>query len=764
MTTTRTLILSFLMCLAIIPASAQTPRGIIEGSITDRDTKQPISKAKITVLKVKRTATTDSLGNFRIEGLEPGIYSLGVAALEYRNMVKTDIRVSPAQSAKLSLELQQWEMKSGEVVVSASADKFFESSEDTRVSANVLSQEEIRRAPGAVEDVSRMVQGLPGVVTASDSRNDIIARGGSPAENFIIIDGIEVPNINHFATQGASGGPIGMINVDFLEDVNFSAGGFGVKYGDRLSSIMDIKYREGDKRGLHGKLDIGVAGGGIILEGPIQEERSSFLLSARRSYLDLVAGGAGLTAVPNYWNFNAKATYILSRQHKLTFIGLGGIDDISFDDFNSKDSPFLSNRIYKGWQSLVGISDSWLVSSNCFLRTSLSTDSYNVDFERDTIGRVLNYNRALEREIVLRSDLSYRLSSDDLLEFGLTARTINNNNELYQEARIDKFGVVRPEFRVNQTTNAAKAGFYGQYTRTFFGVLDITAGARLDYFSYLNSPTAFAPRIAASYQATDNIRLNVSTGLYMQAPPLFWLVGDPRNKDAEFIKTTQIVAGIEYLPQEDIKITLEAYSKEYSDYPASAANPQFSYSNSGTDYNFTNEYIISGSTGYARGIEFFIHKKLTDRFYTITSYGFSSIRFKGLNGIEYPSSFDFRHILTVTGGYKIFDNLDLSMKFRYGGGRPITPFDTLRSQQINKGIFDFTRFNSERLDDYFRLDIRIDYRVALSDGVNMLVFFDAQNATNRANVENPVWNEKTNKPDRFLQWQFLPIGGVKIEF
>lgn len=764
MTTARTLVFFLLLCNIFIVASAQTPRGVIEGSVIDRDTKQPVPKAKITVLKIKRTAVTDSLGYFYIDGLESGVYSIGVSALEYRNVVKTDIRVGPAQSAKLALELPQMEIRAGEVVISAASDKFFETNEDTRVSANILSQEEVRRAPGAVEDVSRMVQGLPGVVTASDARNDIIARGGSPSENFIMIDGIEIPNINHFATQGASGGPIGMINVDFLEDVNFSAGGFGVKYGDRLSSVMDIKYREGDKHGLHGKLDIGLAGGGIILEGPIQEDRSSFLISARRSYLDFIVGGTGLTAVPNYWNFNAKATFVLNKQHKLTFIGIGGIDNITFDDFGAEDSPLLSTRIYKGSQALIGLSDNWLVNSNCFIRTSVSTDRYKVDFQRDTIGRTQNYNRALESETLLRSDMSYRLSPEDLLEVGITARAISDNNELYQEKRIDKFGVERPELRVNQTTNASKLGFYTQYTRSFFGVFDVTAGVRVDYFNYLNSPTAFAPRIAVSYQATDRLRFNLSAGLYNQAPPLFWLVGDIRNKDASFIQTKQIVAGIEYLPQEDIKVTLEAYSKEYSDYPASVANPQYSYSSAGADYNIINEYIISGSTGFARGIEFFVHKKLTDRFYTLLSYGFSSIQFKGLDGIERPSSFDFRQIFTITGGYKILDNLDLSMKFRYGGGRPITPFDTLRSVEARQGIFDFSRYNSQRLDDYYRLDLRLDYRVALSESINMLVFFDAQNATNRANIENPVWNEKTNKPDRILQWQFLPIGGVKVEF
>ncbi len=268
-------------------------KGIIKGEIVDRDTKQKIIGAVVEVLNTKFLTVSDIDGNFLIEGLDPKTYNLKVSAPYYVTTYITDIAVSSSQSAKIIVELKLASYETDEVVVSS--DKYFEKPGDQFTSVNSLSAEEIRRAPGAVEDLNRMVQTLPGVTTATDSRNDLIVRGGSPVENFIMIDGVEVPNINHFGTQGATGGPIGMINVDFLNDVTFSAGGFPAKYGDRLSSIMDVQYRNGDKNNFNGKLDIGIAGGGIILEGPIQEGKSSYLFSARKSYLIYFC--TGLTSI-----------------------------------------------------------------------------------------------------------------------------------------------------------------------------------------------------------------------------------------------------------------------------------------------------------------------------------------------------------------------------------------------------------------------------------------------------------------------------------
>ncbi|MGQ9642993.1 MAG: carboxypeptidase-like regulatory domain-containing protein, partial [Ignavibacterium sp.] len=259
-------ILILVIGITISAKSTEVVKGSISGEVIDRDTKQAIIGAVVEVLNSGIITATDINGSFVIDGLVPKTYNLKISAPYYVTTYKTDVLVTGKQSSKIVIELKLASYETEEVVVSS--ERYFDKPSDLVTSTNSLSAEEIRRAPGAVEDLNRMVQSLPGVTTATDSRNDLIVRGGSPVENFILVEGIEVPNINHFGTQGASGGPIGMINVDFLNDVTFSAGGFPAKYGDKLSSIMDVQYRNGDKNNFNGKLDIGIAGGGVILEGP----------------------------------------------------------------------------------------------------------------------------------------------------------------------------------------------------------------------------------------------------------------------------------------------------------------------------------------------------------------------------------------------------------------------------------------------------------------------------------------------------------------
>lgn len=758
----KTALLLYLLFGATFVFALPNPGGKIEGRVIDKDTHQEIIGAVVEAMNTSYKTVTDANGNFVISNMDEKTYHLKISAPYYVTAYKTDVVVSSSQSAKVIIELK---ISSYEIdAVEVSANRMFDKTSDMNVSTNSLSPEEIRRAPGAVEDLNRMIQTLPGVTTATDSRNDLIVRGGSPVENYILVEGMEVPNINHFGTQGASGGPIGMINVDFLNDVDFSAGGFPVKYGDRLSSIMDIKYRDGDKNNLTGKFDLGIAGAGFIVEGPIQQGESSYLFSARKSYLDLILPATGLTAVPNYSNFNLKATYNLSREHKLLLLGLGGIDKIDFGGIDDEDDPFIDRTSYSGWQSVIGLSHRWLVGDNTFIESSLSNNLYQRDIESDSLGKPTFTNKSLDAEYIFKSDVSQRFSTSDLVELGIVSKYIRNNNELFISERIDEFGNHKEAYNYNNVAEAFKFGSYLQYTKNLFTVVDLTLGLRYDYFDVIKNKDVLSPRGSLSFSLLPNLKLNTAYGIYYQAPPLLWVVGDDQNKNLNFIRTNQFVSGLEYYPSEDIKMTLEFFNKDYSDYPASFRNPQVTYANAGAEYRTLGlERLVSASDGYARGIEFFIQKKLTNDFYGMLNYSFTKIRFKSLDGIERPSIFDYRNVFTVILGYKFSDKLEVSTKYRFMGGRPYTPFDAEESTTLNKGIYDYDRYNALRLNDYHRLDIRIDYRFEFN-GWSLVTFLDLQNALNKENVEQLVWNQKENAQDEVLQWKFLPAGGIKIEF
>ncbi len=753
-------IIFFIFLISAIYADQET--GVVEGQVIDQATKQELPGATIEVMGTNTIVVTDIKGNFKVIGLKPRTYNLKISAVYYVGTYKTDVLVTGSQSTKLTIELKLASYKTDEVVVTPT--QLFDKSDNMNVSANSLSPEEIRRAPGAVEDLNRMIQTLPGVATTTDSRNDLIVRGGSPIENLILIDGIEVPNINHFPTQGASGGPIGMVNVDFLNDVNFSAGGFSAKYGDRLSSVMDVQYRDGDKNKLAGKFDLGIAGAGLILEGPIQKGKSSFLFSARKSYLDLILSSTGLTAVPNYSNFNLKATYNLSPEHKLDIIGLAGIDKINFKGLGNEDDPYIDSRNYYGWQGVLGITHKWLMGKNTFLQTSLSTDQYKRKANRDSVGTLKEDNNDLDAEYLLRSVFTNRFTTADILEGGMTFRFLHSYNKIFRAAQKDVYGQLHDEINISNIDNAFKYGAFVQFTKYFFERLSVTAGFRYDYFNYIDDKSVYSPRLSASYNLLSNLKLNTAYGIYYQAPPLIWLISYGQNKKLKQIKNRQVVVGFEYYPIPSLKMTLEYFDKKYSDYPASIINPEVSYGNVGADYATMGlEPLVSASNGYARGIEFFMQKKLTNKLYGMFNYSFSRIRFTSLDGIERPSSFDYRNIVTLTLGYKLNSHLEISGKYRYMGGHPYTPLDLNLSSLYDETIYDNSLYNSERSAPYRRMDIRVDYTFELN-GWSVITFIDFQNILNIENVDQYIWNEKKQIPDKTLQWKFLPAGGVKVEF
>jgi len=736
--------------------------GVIEGEIIDKNTKQEIIGAKIELIGTAIGTVSDLTGRFRLDKLAPRTYQLKITAPDYKPLIKSDVAVGTAQSVKLTLELLIDGASASEITVSATT--FFIKSDEFKLSTNTLSQEEIRRAPGSVEDVSRMVLAMPGVATSSDQRNDIVARGGSPVENFTMVDGVEVPNINHFAAQGAAGGAIGVLNVDFLQDVTFSAGGFGVKYGDRLSSVMDIKYRDGDKNRFRGKFDLGFAGAGFVIEAPIQPGKSAFMLSARKSYLDLILGATGLTAVPNYSNVNLKATLEATPEHRFSLIGIGGIDDIRFTGATHTDAPDLDNITNNGWQYTLGISHKWLAGEKTFIQTTVSNNRYRYFTDVDSAGMRSFRNSSFEGEYVLRSDLSHRFSPTDVSELGVTARLIDNGNDIFIKESFNGAGNLRPEVNYSRTAQAYKFGAYLQHTKLFFDRLSLTAGLRFDYFSYLNNSGVFSPRLSASLDVLPNLKLNAAVGLYHQAPPMVWLLSFPQNRDLQFLRTRQLVGGLEWYPSEDLKVTFEVFDKDYRDYATSVALPQLSYGNAGAGFvAFGLEELVSESFGYARGVEIFLQKKLTSNFYAIANYSFSRIEFAGRDGVLRPSTFDFRHIITAILGYKFSDDFELSVKWRFVGSQPTSPTNLPASRALGQLIVDFNNFNGDRLPEYHRLDIRLDKRFFFT-GWNIVTFIDIQNAYARQNVERLIWNERKQDVDRVLQFGFLPVGGVKVEF
>lgn len=762
----RTTVIFVLMLISFHLSFSQNENGIITGSIVDNETQSPVKDADAYIVELRITSSADSSGKFVFNNIPFGTYQIKISAPGYDAIVKTDVVVLSARPTEITAELIQKSYSTETIDVEG---KYFQKSTDENTSTFNLDFEEVRRAPGSVEDVSRMVQVLPGVSPGNDQRNDLIVRGGSPSENLTMIDGIEIPNINHYPSQGSSSGPIGMINVKFINEVNFSTGGFSARHGDKLSSVLDIKFREGQRKTLLSDINLSTAGFGGVFEGPLFSKKGSFLFSFRRSYLNLIRGAIRLAAVPNYWDFNLKTVYDINDKNKLTFISIAGLDDISFEGDAGKISDENPYGKAKGNQQqfTAGFNLRTLYKKGYFLTSLANSSAYyyytNNDIKTDEL--IFDYS-SHESDFNLKSEILYQLSRSSNISLGGGLRYIKFKNDLYVRPDTTAFGDPLPALNINVKDNYYKASAFAQYSlKLFKDRVQLNAGVRYDYFSGITNKNSFSSRAGLTFQLTPITTVNFSTGLYTQAPEYLWVSSDPLNKNLKFIKAAHYVAGIEHLFSDDLRLTVEAYYKKYDNYPVSVYIPTFILVNGGAENgpNFVGEATSAGY-GYVKGIDISLHKKLTGSgFYGMLNYSLSESKFTALKGGPKPGSFDYRHNLTIIAGYQLSNDWLIGIKYRFTTGRPYTPFDVQQSIYMGRGVYQTDKFNEARMKDYNRLDIRVDKKWNLKK-LTIVSYIEMQNILNTTNVYQYFWNEYKNEMGTIYQWAFLPVGGFSIQF
>lgn len=741
--------------------------GTITGAVEDKETQNPLVEAAVQILNTDFKAVTGQNGRFEFRNVPLGTYEIKVSHLGYEAFIQTDIVVLSSRPSEVHIELLISNITTDQIDVEG---KYFQKQTDVSTSNYNLDFEEIRRAPGAVEDISRMVQIMPGVSPANDQRNDLIVRGGSPAENLTMIDGIEIPNVNHYPTQGSSSGPIGMINVKFINDVNFSTGGFSARYGDKLSSVMDIKFREGYRKRFLSDINLSTAGFGGIFEGPLFTKRGSFVLSVRKSYLNLIRGAIRLAAVPDYWDFNLKAVYDITKNTRLSFVGVGGFDKISFEGESSEISDDNPYGKAKGDQQqfTAGFNLKSLFKKG-YVQTVLANSSGFTNYENRDLrtDEMRFYYDSYESDFNLRSEAFLQINGKNNIIIGGSARYIKFKNRTFYIADTTAFGDPIPETNVNIKDNFYKASGFAQYTlKLFSDKVILNTGARVDYFSGINDNTVVSPRIGLSYCILPVTTLSVSSGVYRQSPDYLWITADPLNRNLKFIQAVHYVAGIEHLFTPELRLSIEAYYKDYSNYPVSLLVPTYVLISGGTENgpNLLFGQAVSEGKGFSKGIDFSLHKKLTGNgFYGMINYSLAESRVTGLEGGENPGSFDYRHNITVIAGYQLANDWLIGLKFRYTTGRPYTPFDIAASTYAGRGVSDFANFNGARFKDYNRLDLRVDKKWNFK-GLSIVSYVELQNVFNKENVYQYFWNEYKNEEGTIYQWKFLPVGGFSIQF
>ncbi len=749
----RLVLLALLVPAASLCLSAQS--GVIFGTVSDAESNEGVPFATVVLQGTTTGTSTDENGDFRIENLEPSLYNLSFSSVGYQTEAKYEIRAYNNRETRVDVALKPDVKVLESVEVKASP---FNKTAESPVSLRTIGTEEIQRNPGGSRDISRVIQSLPGVSSTASFRNDILIRGGAPNENRFFLDGVEVPNINHFATQGSSGGPVGLINVDFIREVDFYAGAWPASRANALSSVFDFKMREGrtDRWGV--TFTVGSSDIGATLEGPVGE-KGNLLVSARRSYLQFLFQALELPFLPTYNGFQLRYKHNFDRDRSLTIVGLGAIDQfaLNMDANETEDQQYLLSvlPVNEQWNYTLGAVYKRLYDGgyyNLVLSRNMlnNTATKYADNQTDDPSALLLDYRSQEMENRFRFENIYRFNGYKL-DAGVRGAYVRYNNRTFNRV----FGQTGP-IEVNFSSEL-DFGIYGAYAQLSKSVwenrISLSAGFRVDGASYSAEMSRaweqFSPRLSASWSFAPDWSLNANVGRYYQLPAYTVLgyrdsVGTLVNRQngIDYIRSDQAVAGIEYNTAFNTRFTVEAFYKRYEQYPF-LLRDSFALANLGADFGVIgNEPVAPIGEGRAYGVEFLAQQKIYKGFYGILAYTYVISEFKDASGTFVPSSWDNRHIISLTAGKRFPKNWELGVNYRFAGGLPFTPYDLETSSLIasytvnNGGILDYDRLNSERLGPSQGFDFRLDKKWFFKKW-NLNLYLDVENALNQQAEQVP---------------------------
>lgn len=762
----RFLLVTFLVLSNIVHAQST---GEIFGTVKDRNTQELLFSVTLQIEGTQIGAVTDVDGRFKIENIPPGSYNIRIGLLGYVSQTLYNIVVTTGNSNELNILLEPSSQELKEVNITATT---FGKQLESPLSIQSLSAEEIRNNAGGNYDISKVIQALPGVggTGGNAARNDLIIRGGAPSENVYYLDGVEVPQINHFSTQGSSGGPQGILNVSFIEDVSLSTSSFAAKYDNVLSSVLQIRQRDGNPEKAEGNVRLSSTELALSMEGPISK-KTTYLASARRSYLQYFFQLIDLPIRPNYWDFQYKVTHKFNKKTSLTAIGLGAIDEFTFAVPKKSDATkeyiIRSYPTINQWNYTVGFTLKHLFE-NGYYNLTISRNMFNnkldqfadADFGNESKRTFRSNSNEIENK--LRLDVN-KLIRNWKFSYGASFQYVKYDNDLFAKVANEVFDsngtVISPAVFTgfNTAIEFIKYGAFGSVSKKMFQEkLSMTLGVRLDFNSFpvteIYFEESFSPRFTASYSVSPQVNINATVGRYIKMPSYTVLgyrnsLGNLENSRAQNIICDHLAGGLEILPTSSLRITVEGFYKKYDNYPVSRASA-ISLANLGNDFGVIgNEAVSSQGKGRSYGTELFVQQKLRKDFYVTASFTFFYSQFSGFNNKYVASSWDTRNLISLIAGKKFKKGWELGLKYRLSGGAPYTPYDLDESKKTytitGQGVSDYSKLNSERLPAFNQLDVRIDKKFNFKR-TSLNIYLDFQNALMSKSVSKDYYTFKRN--------------------
>ncbi len=706
--------------------------GTIKGKVIDKTTRKSIPFVNIILVGSDKGAVSDDNGFFEIKNTPLGYRKLKASFVGYTTVVSEEYFIAKNTTPYVLIEMTEDSSQLEEVVIST---QLFKTSIEHPISAQSIGIEEIEKNPGGNRDALKVLQSLPGVASNPGFRNDIIIRGGATSESKFYLDGIEIPVVNHFQTQGATGGSVGIINADLIRKVDFITSGFKANKGNALSSIIEFTSKTGNREGMNTRLTLGTSDAGITIDGALGKQ-TTYMMSLRQSYLQFLFKAIKLPFLPTYNDFQFNIKSDITDNDKITILGIGALDrfklnksvneDVTKEEVIRRNDYILGNiPIQTQWNYTVGanyqhfsemmqhqvvVSHSmWNNKATKYRNNIHKAENLLTEYESREVENTIRYENDIEKN-------GYQISSG-----------IGLKHSRYTNSTFRKIALPNMLYTLDFSSKLSLLNYsiWGQISKEFFQKkLGVSFGTRLEGVNY-NSQMAnifkqFSPRLSLRCRLAEKWWLNVTNGIYYQMPSYTTLGYKNRSlefankKGLTYIKANHLVTGLEYRPNNGMKLSMEYFYKGYSNYPFSV-NKNISLANLGSDYGVVgNEEVTSTSEGRAYGLELLWQKKSYTGLYGILSYTLVFSEFKDLYGKYVPSSWDNRHLLTFTGGFHLKHNWEIGAKFRLVGGKPFTPYDYEASADMvnynitNSGILDYTKLNTKRFSTYSQLDIRID--------------------------------------------------------
>lgn len=740
--------LKTIIILLIIPITVFAQKASLRGKVVDAVSNEPLPFVNIVVSGTTTGTITNLDGDFLLSGLNPGFIRVETYFVGYKPAISSEIEVSVANTNFIEIQMEIQKEQIEEVTVTASP---FRKTEESPLSLRTIGIGEIEKSPGANRDISKVIQSFPGVQSTPAFRNDIIIRGGGPSESRFYLDGVEVPFINHFATQGASGGPVGIINADFIREVNYYAGAFPANRGNALSGVLEFNQIDGNNDKLKFQATLGAAEIAGTVDGPIGE-KTTFVFSARRSYLKFLFSLIELPFLPTFNDMQFKVKTRFDKKNELTFVGLGAIDlfdlNLKIEDPDEQQRFILSQiPVNEQWNYSVGAVYKHFAERNFYTivasRSHLNNGAIKY-FDNDDSSeenKILDYSSE-EIENKFRAENTIRLENYKI-NFGTNVDFVTYKNST-EAQRFFNNEIIDINYFTD--LNLVKWGFFGQVSKNVFNErLSLSLGLRADANNYSESMNnlfkQLSPRFSASYSLTSDWSLNFNTGRYYQLPT-YTTLGFKQNNvlvnkenNLKYISVDHLIGGLEFRPVSTVQFSLEGFWKGYSNYPFSVKD-NISLANKGADFGVIgDEEVLSISEGRAYGAEFQTRINSSNGFNFNLSYTWVRSEFDDGDGNYIASTWDSKHLLNFTTTKELKKGWRVGGRWRFVGGLPYTPWDFEKSALLEAWnisgapYLDFSKLNSERFPAFHQLDLRIDKAFYL-DRLTAKFYIDIQNLYN----------------------------------